>query len=294
MDDDFSIRVGFGKRLGAFIIDTFIISVITFAIILIFVSGSIFYVTRDYQEMSEKEKKELEIEIKTWISDFGIKITNFVDNKISSSHLTEFKNKLMEDLERIFVPDGTGFEFFMSGEVSEKQIDSTIDILFLRIKEYSEEEIPQEELNELRDELKLKIKDSPVFKILGDLLGGLWRSIISAFWVIAIVSSIYYLLEGFIGASVGKLMLGIKIARTDDRKGNIVLYLIRFFIKNSGVLLSVIGTLTCIALLSEIGIWLAVFIILGCFLVLTKPKKALHDIIAGTAIYNKKDLMDFY
>lgn len=107
---------------------------------------------------------------------------------------------------------------------------------------------------------------------------------------IAHFSTLYMIIEAFLGATPGKMLLGIKIGTQDGKAGDIWLYFPRFAIKNGSVLLELAGRITGIGLFNSIAGLLGMVIFFGCFFVLGEKRQALHDTIAKTAVFRKNDL----
>lgn len=102
---------------------------------------------------------------------------------------------------------------------------------------------------------------------------------------------LYSMIEAFVGASPGKMVLGFKVGNEDGRAGDTGLYLKRWAIKNASSVFSVITLFTGLVFLEPIGSLIGVVMFFGCFLALSEDRQALHDKIAKTAIYHKKDLI---
>ena len=101
---------------------------------------------------------------------------------------------------------------------------------------------------------------------------------------------IYNLIEGFFGASPGKMIMGLQVANADGSKGDINLYMKRWFIKNANAVLVIINLLVANAVLENIASIIGLVIFFGCFAALGDKKQALHDTIANTAVYKRKEL----
>ncbi len=101
---------------------------------------------------------------------------------------------------------------------------------------------------------------------------------------------VYNLIEGFFGASPGKMIMGLQVANADGSKGDINLYMKRWFIKNANAVLVIINLLVANAVLENIASIIGLVIFFGCFAALGDKKQALHDIIANTAVYKRKEL----
>ena len=102
---------------------------------------------------------------------------------------------------------------------------------------------------------------------------------------------IYSIIEAITGASPGKMMLGYKVANADGTGGDTSLYLKRWAIKNASSVFSMLTLVTGFILLKPLGSIIGFVMFLGCFLALGDDKQALHDKIAKTAIYNKRNII---
>lgn len=107
---------------------------------------------------------------------------------------------------------------------------------------------------------------------------------------IAHFSTLYMIIEAFLGATPGKMILGLKIGTQDGKAGDMWVYFPRFLYKNCSVLIDLAGRITGISLLGTLGGFAGMVIFFGCFYALGEKKQALHDILAKTAVYRKQDL----
>jgi uncharacterized RDD family membrane protein YckC len=88
-------------------------------------------------------------------------------------------------------------------------------------------------------------------------------------------SFMYSLIEGFFGASPGKMILGLKVANADGSHGDINLYMKRWALKNASAVLMMFNLVISV----------------GYFIALSENKQALHDLIAKSAVYKKKKII---
>ena len=102
---------------------------------------------------------------------------------------------------------------------------------------------------------------------------------------------IYSIIEAFTGASPAKMMLGYKVANADGTGGDTSLYLKRWAIKNASSVFSMLTLATGLIFLNPLGSIIGFVMFLGCFLAIGDDRQALHDKIAKTAIYHKKDII---
>lgn len=120
----------------------------------------------------------------------------------------------------------------------------------------------------------------------GGLLGGVFAFAIAA----ALIGVVYFLIEGFTGFTLGKLMLGIRVANDDGTAAPVPKLLFRFALKNSSSILSVLGVLSGVYALFTLSRLASLAIFVGCFFTLGMKKQAFHDMIAKTAVYKKADI----
>lgn len=121
-------------------------------------------------------------------------------------------------------------------------------------------------------------------------MGGFLGMIIGSFVMIPVIYFIYYLIEGISGFTLGKLMLGVRVGAADGRKSGIGNLLIRYLIKSSGTILSIIALVLSISILGNIGTLISLALFVGCFFVLGEKRQAFHDMLSGTAVYRKNEL----
>jgi uncharacterized RDD family membrane protein YckC len=124
----------------------------------------------------------------------------------------------------------------------------------------------------------------------GAQAGGALGIIFGAIIGVLVFGPLYALLEGFTGATIGKMLIGIKIGDADGTKAGIGKLLLRYIIKNIAFVSSVVAAIIGIELIQKIGGILGIVWFFGCFLALTSARQGLHDIIIKTAVYPKKVL----
>ena len=124
----------------------------------------------------------------------------------------------------------------------------------------------------------------------GDEAGAMGGMLGGTFLAAPLIGALYFLLEGITGFTLGKLLMGIRVGYANGDMGTTLLFLKRYAIKNSGILLSTLAGLASINLLGTIGGYISLVFFLGCLLVLLPKKQALHDFLAQTAVFPKKKL----
>lgn len=105
-----------------------------------------------------------------------------------------------------------------------------------------------------------------------------------------LMSFIYNLIEGFTGYTLAKYLLGIQIGNQDGTQASQGKLMGRFAIKNISSIIGLIAIALMATTLNTIGSVLGFVILIGCFFALGESKLALHDMIAKTAVFWRKDL----
>ncbi len=136
----------------------------------------------------------------------------------------------------------------------------------------------------------LLITQEDVLEQLEDILGKYFMFYLVVVGIGTTVAMLYNLIEGFAGASPGKMILGLKVAKEDGTAGDANLFIMRWLLKNLNTFLSIIYMLTGIAIISTLGSLFGLVYFIGCFLALSERKQALHDIILKTAIFYRRDI----
>ncbi len=106
-----------------------------------------------------------------------------------------------------------------------------------------------------------------------------------------VLGILYYSLEVIYGASLGKMMLGLRIANSNRTWASINTLIVRASLKNISMVVNVLFLVTSMTLVSTFGSIFGVIAFIGCFVVLSEKKQALHDLIAKTAVYYKAEIM---
>ena len=118
-------------------------------------------------------------------------------------------------------------------------------------------------------------------------LGGVFGAFAGAIVGIAFAGVIIAVWEACTGAAIGKMALGIKIKSADGSPASFGKRLVRSLFKYNAQVLGVLTVLTGIEALESVGNIGMFVMAIGCLLVLGGEKQALHDKLAGTAVYPK-------
>lgn len=104
------------------------------------------------------------------------------------------------------------------------------------------------------------------------------------------VTFFYSLIEAFTGASPGKMALRLKIGLANGRRAPLRVCVRRWAVKYSGALFGLLGAVPFLSPLAVFATAAGLVIFLGCFLALGDRRQALHDLVAGTAVFRTPDL----
>lgn len=111
---------------------------------------------------------------------------------------------------------------------------------------------------------------------------------------LAIISSIlgflYFSTEIFMGQTLGKMILSIKIADQNRKPATTNQLLTRYLIKHGNYLFALINGITLISILGTIDTIYGIVIVIGFLFVLGANKQAFHDMGAKTAIFFKDEI----
>lgn len=106
-----------------------------------------------------------------------------------------------------------------------------------------------------------------------------------------LVPLLYFSLEIFIAASIGKLILGLRIANDDETQAESGALITRYLFKNLSALAGLIGLVAGMNfLLFNVSPLILLALVIGFFFILAKKKQAFHDMFSKTAVYNSSDL----
>ena len=120
---------------------------------------------------------------------------------------------------------------------------------------------------------------------------GLDQGLTSLLAASALIGVMYPMVEGATGASPGKWIMGICIARPDCTKGDLVLYLRRFLVKYVRPVFATVGAVSGISALGFLAGPAGLVVTVGTLLLLAPHRQALHDKLAGTAVFVRGDVV---
>jgi uncharacterized RDD family membrane protein YckC len=122
-------------------------------------------------------------------------------------------------------------------------------------------------------------------------MGGFFQAIAKYSAGAVVAGALYGLIEAFTGRSLGKLLLGLRIADASGRVASLGRLMGRWAVKQSGNLMALLAMITGVYLISQISQVPSWAIFIGFLLVLGKKRMALHDMAAQTAVYRNSDVI---
>jgi uncharacterized RDD family membrane protein YckC len=101
---------------------------------------------------------------------------------------------------------------------------------------------------------------------------------------------LYFSTEIFLGASVGKLLLGLKIANADGSNASVGALTARYLLKHIGKVCSVLALLCIPLVFNMFGRLFGLAIFVGCFFAAGERHQALHDMMCKTVVVRKNEI----
>jgi uncharacterized RDD family membrane protein YckC len=101
---------------------------------------------------------------------------------------------------------------------------------------------------------------------------------------------LYFLIEAFTGFTAGKFLIRVRVAKENGLPADLKTYFIRYIIKNFGLILVVIGSLSGFTLLAQIGSGFILIILIGTIFSVRESRQAIHDAYSKTAVFKISDL----
>jgi uncharacterized RDD family membrane protein YckC len=107
-----------------------------------------------------------------------------------------------------------------------------------------------------------------------------------------IVYFMYFSLEIVLSASLGKIILRLRIAQEDRKQAGYDKLTLRFIFKHSDNILQLIAFIGAITLFDTIASICGIVIIVGFFFVLSPKRQAFHDSLSKTAVFKQSDILE--
>lgn len=110
--------------------------------------------------------------------------------------------------------------------------------------------------------------------------------------VIGVITLLYFSSEMFFGASLGKLMLSIRIGSDDRYLASFPKLLARYIMKNISIISSMIGYSLSLVVVDATGDFLQFVIYFGFLFTIAARKQAFHDMLSATAVYYTNEIIE--
>lgn len=279
-------RIGLGRRLPATLLDGFFLSIIITIAIVIYslVAGTgLALKARDSLGVpvnfsnvtSDEVWAEFERESERMIEELEARVrTTFTDEQ------ADFVARTMGNrMEEYFTPENLTAECILT--LDARVIDDMIDEAFDAVIAAERQDISTAEINELRADVKELVDRFA----LGQLVPAAIRFAVWLVLLPVLVTLAYGFFEAIWGRTLGKLALGITIRVEDDDRPAVPAYMLRYVVKYSPLLLAILTVATRIPIFAGIAATSVAVVAIGSLVVLGPQRRALHDYVAGTAVY---------
>jgi uncharacterized RDD family membrane protein YckC len=121
--------------------------------------------------------------------------------------------------------------------------------------------------------------------------GAMATKFILLFGVVPVVLELtYWSTEVLFSASPGKLMLGLRIGDESGSSASTQALLLRYVCKQSPMIVALLCIASGMAVFGLVSALLNFILFVGCFMTLAASRQALHDRMAMTAVYHRRDM----
>jgi len=127
-------------------------------------------------------------------------------------------------------------------------------------------------------------------ELINSLQNEFYRSNLINMAIPSFISFLYFLSEALIGISLGKYILGLKIAKSNGEVALAKQLWIRYIVKNSTGVLTLFWLMTNLSIINIINTIWGFVLFFGFFLILTQNRQNIQDIVAKTAVFKVDDL----
>ena len=114
-------------------------------------------------------------------------------------------------------------------------------------------------------------------------------SIIRISLIVIFAELLYFSTEIFLGASLGKIILGLKIANADGGNASVGALIGRYLLKHIKRACTVLSFFAFAAMFNFIGSLFGFVIFIGCFFAAGDRHQALHDMLCHTVVVRKNE-----
>jgi uncharacterized RDD family membrane protein YckC len=280
-------RAGLGRRLPAIILDALFVGIlISIAMFVYSVAGGARLAVRASESLgvpvtfstmaSDQVWDELEREAEQMIRDLERQVRrDFTDEE------ADFIGRTMADtMEDYIDPETIDLEFVL--QLDARVIDEMIDESFDAVIAADRPGIEATEVNALRAEVKQLVDEFALGRIIPDAIRfAVWFVLIPV-----IVALAYGFTEAVWGRTLGKMVLGIAIRPAADTAPAVPGFMLRYALKYAPFLLAILAVATRIPVFVYLSGVTWIVVVFGSLAMIGPERRALHDYVAGTAVYH--------
>jgi uncharacterized RDD family membrane protein YckC len=225
----------------------------------------------------------------------SLRLGNEMERAVASRFTPEQQERMEEvlsgEMERAFVPVRGSPRASLAAirglmHADEGTVRAAVDRAFAAVRDARIEGVSAADLEATRREM-IAIGDELG---LGTLLPAVVRYSLAVAATPFLAVAAYFLVEALAGASVGKLLLRLRVGTPAGRPAPMVTTLLRYVVKLSGPLVAVVAVLAGLPELFVASALLTLLVVGGGAAALGPERRALHDLVAGTAVYRTRDL----
>jgi uncharacterized RDD family membrane protein YckC len=110
--------------------------------------------------------------------------------------------------------------------------------------------------------------------------------------VAGVISLVYFSSELFVGASLGKMLLNIRIGSDDRYPASFPKLLARYSIKNVGVIASLIAYAVSNISIDFAGDLIQFLVYIGFLFTIASRRQGFHDMLSATAVYYTYEIIE--
>jgi len=291
-------RVGFAPRLGVIALDGVLSGVAALVALVIAATTGGIGLGLKYQEMTGGRVTVSTLIDGTFgrqLRDRSDELARNMDRLLTERFTAEQRGRMRliieTELKRSYLPlernsSGWWVAARRLARVNESTLGELIDRVYSSVKAASIQGVKTGDLDAMRAELRSYVDDTG----LGRFLPAVVRYAAGLVAIPLAVDLLYSLVELIVGASVGKLLLGFRIGTAGGRRADAGTLIVRFLAKYSGSLLAIVAVLARAPELLPISALLYALFVAGCFATLGPERRALHDYVAGSAVYRADEL----
>ncbi|MFW5684020.1 MAG: RDD family protein [Spirochaetota bacterium] len=193
----------------------------------------------------------------------------------------DFIARTMADaVESYFVPERISPQFVL--QLDANLLDDIVDEAFDAVIVADRPDISAAEVNELRAEVKMVMDRLAI----GQFVPAAIRFAVWLLLVPVIVVLAYFFPEAIWGRTLGKLALGIEV-RAEGDGAAVPALMLRYAVKLAPFILAILTVATRMPVFLYLSGVSWVVIAIGSLVMIGPEKRALHDYVAGTAVYRR-------